>query len=86
MFDAAVAHVRALRERGLNVIVAGWSDGSRERLSHVLAEHGLKPLEFVSSYHQATTTRVGALPLTTPLADVPPAANITCRPGWAYRG
>ena len=36
MFDAAVAHVRALRGRGLNVIVAGWSDGSRERLSHVL--------------------------------------------------
>ena len=33
VFDAAVAHVRALRERGLNVIVAGWSDGSRERLS-----------------------------------------------------
>ena len=63
VFDAAVAHVRALRERGLNVIVAGWSDGSRERLSHVLAEHGLKSLEFVSSYHQAKTARAGALPL-----------------------
>ena len=63
VFDAAVAHVRALRERGLNVIVAGWSDGSRERMSHVLAEHGLKSLEFVSSYHQATTARAGALPL-----------------------
>ena len=48
---------------GLNVIVAGWSDGSRERLSHVLAEHGLKSLEFVSSYHQAKTARAGALPL-----------------------
>ena len=63
VFDAAVAHVRALRARGLNVIVAGWSDGSRERLSHVLAEHGLKSLEFVSSYHQAKTARAGALPL-----------------------
>ena len=63
VFDAAVAHMRSLRERGLNVIVAGWSDGSRERLSHVLAEHGLKSLEFVSSYHQATTARAGALPL-----------------------
>jgi transcription-repair coupling factor (superfamily II helicase) len=37
------------------VIVAGWSDGSRERLSHVLAEHGLKSLELVSSYAQAKT-------------------------------
>ena len=63
VFDAAVAHVRALRARGLNVIVAGWSDGSRERLSHVLAEHGLKSLELVSSYHQAKTARAGALPL-----------------------
>ena len=63
VFDAAVAHVRALRERGLNVIVAGWSDGSRERMSHVLAEHGLKSLELVSSYHQARTARAGALPL-----------------------
>ena len=63
VFDAAVAHIRALRERGLNVIVAGWSDGSRERLSHVLAEHGLKSLELVSSYYQAKTARAGALPL-----------------------
>jgi transcription-repair coupling factor (superfamily II helicase) len=63
VFDAAVAHVRALREQGLNVIVAGWSDGSRERMSHVLAEHGLKSLEFVSSYHQARTARAGTLPL-----------------------
>ena len=63
VFDAAVAHVQALRARGLNVIVAGWSDGSRERLSHVLAEHGLKSLELVSSFHQAKTARAGALPL-----------------------
>ena len=53
VFDAAVAHIRALRDRGLRVIVAGWTDGSRERLSHVLAEHGLKQLEPVSSYAQA---------------------------------
>ncbi len=63
VFDAAVAHIRALREHGLAVIVAGWSDGSRERLSHVLAEHGLKSLELVSSYHQAKTARGGAFPL-----------------------
>ena len=63
VFDAAVAHIRELRGRGSNVIVAGWSDGSRERLSHVLAEHGLKSLELVSSYHQAKTARAGALPL-----------------------
>jgi transcription-repair coupling factor (superfamily II helicase) len=63
VFAAAIAHVRALREQGLRVVVAGWSDGSRERLSHVLAEHGLKPIELVSSFVQAKTVRAGALPL-----------------------
>ena len=63
VFEAAAAHVRALRGRGLRVIVAGWSDGSRERLSHVLAEHGLKPVELVSSWAQAQRVRAGALPL-----------------------
>jgi transcription-repair coupling factor (superfamily II helicase) len=63
VFEAAVAHVRALRERGLRVILAGWSDGSRERLSHVLVEHGLKQIELVSSYPQAKMAREGALPL-----------------------
>jgi transcription-repair coupling factor (superfamily II helicase) len=63
VFDAAVRHIRALRDHGLRVVVAGWSDGSRERLGHVLAEHGLKSQEPVSSYAQAKTARASALPL-----------------------
>jgi transcription-repair coupling factor (superfamily II helicase) len=63
VFDAAVAHIRALRDHGRRVIVAGWTDGSRERLSHVLAEHGLKSVELVSSLAQAKAARAGALPL-----------------------
>ena len=56
-------HIRALGDRGLKVVVAGWSDGSRERLGHVLAEHGLKSQELVSSWPQARDARAGALPL-----------------------
>ena len=63
VFDAAVRHIRALRDQGLRVVVAGWSDGSRERLGHVLAEHGLKSQELASSYAQAKSARAGALPL-----------------------
>ncbi len=63
VFDAAVAHIRALQGKGRRVIVAGWTDGSRERLSHVLAEHGLKSQELVSSLAQAKAARPGALPL-----------------------
>lgn len=63
VFEAAAAHVRALRGPGRTVVVAGWSDGSRERLSHVFAEHGLKSIELVSSFAQAKSARPGALPL-----------------------
>jgi len=63
VFDAAVAHIGALRDGGKRVVVAGWTDGSRERLSHVLAEHGLKNRELVSSLAQAKTAPAGALPL-----------------------
>src|SRR5215211_3725930 len=41
VFDAAVAHVRALQAAGRRVLVGVWSDGSRERLCHVLSDHGL---------------------------------------------
>ena len=53
VFEAAVAHIEALREDGVRVIVAGWSDGSRERLGQILGEHGLKKVEPVSSLAQA---------------------------------
>ncbi len=52
VFEAAVRHIETLRENGKRVILAGWSDGSRERLGHVLAEHGLKKVEPVSSLAQ----------------------------------
>lgn len=49
VFQAAADHVTALRADGRPVIVAGWSDGSCERLGHVLGEHGLRDLATVSS-------------------------------------
>ena len=45
--------MRKLEERGKRVIVAGWSDGSRERLSTVLGEHGLKKRESVNTLTDA---------------------------------
>ncbi|MGH6800178.1 MAG: transcription-repair coupling factor, partial [Methylocella sp.] len=39
VFSAAIEHVRALQADGKRVILAAWSDGSRERLAHVLAVH-----------------------------------------------
>ena len=53
VFTEAVAHIQAKIADGRNVVVASWSDGSRERLSTVLAEHGLNNTEIVSSLPQA---------------------------------
>jgi transcription-repair coupling factor (superfamily II helicase) len=53
VFQAAADHVRALRDQGKKVIVVGWSDGSCERLGHVLAEHGLRDLAAAASLPQA---------------------------------
>ena len=38
---------------GKRVVIALWSEGSRERMAHVLAEHGLANLTPVASWPQA---------------------------------
>ena len=53
VFAAAVDHIKARQAEGKRVIVAAWSDGSRERLIHVLADHGLAGEANVSSLEQA---------------------------------
>ena len=63
VFEAAIAHIRDLQGQGKRVILAGWSDGSRERLSHVLAEHGLKGVEPVSSLTQGMALPRGKVAL-----------------------
>jgi transcription-repair coupling factor (superfamily II helicase) len=55
VFDAVRKHVEALQAAGKRVAVAMWSEGSRERMSHVLAEHGLLNLAPVGSWTQALT-------------------------------
>jgi transcription-repair coupling factor (superfamily II helicase) len=49
VFDAVVKHVAALQGAGKRVLIAGWSDGSRERLAHVLADHELVNAETIGS-------------------------------------
>jgi transcription-repair coupling factor (superfamily II helicase) len=53
VFTAAVEHIKTIQAQGKRVVVAAWSDGSRERLTHVLADHGLAGEANVSSLAQA---------------------------------
>jgi transcription-repair coupling factor (superfamily II helicase) len=54
VFDAVTRHVMALQSAGKRVAVALWSEGSRERMRHVLADHGLHNLVAVRSWPEAT--------------------------------
>ncbi len=49
VFDAAVAHIRARQQSGKRVLLAAWTDGSRERLAGVMADHGLNETKPVVS-------------------------------------
>ena len=63
VFAAAIGHIAALQTSGKRVILACWSDGSRERLGHVLADHGLPGAVPISSLAQALTLGPSTLPL-----------------------
>ena len=50
VFERAVEHIHALQEEGKRVVVGAWSEGSRERLGHVLGDHGLGAIEPVQRF------------------------------------
>jgi transcription-repair coupling factor (superfamily II helicase) len=53
VFEALTAHVLALQAAGKRVTIALWSEGARERMSHVLADHKLHNLTPVADWSQA---------------------------------
>jgi transcription-repair coupling factor (superfamily II helicase) len=53
VFDHAVNHIAAIRAAGRRAIVAGWTEGSLDRLTQILADHGLDGMERVASLAQA---------------------------------
>jgi transcription-repair coupling factor (superfamily II helicase) len=52
VFEAVSVHVLALQAAGKRVAVALWSDGARDRMSHVLADHKLNNLAPAGSWPQ----------------------------------
>ena len=53
VFDAVSKHVQSLQAAGKRVTIALWSEGARERMKHVLTEHGLHNLSPVASWTEA---------------------------------
>ena len=53
VFDAVRQHVETLQQAGKRVTIALWSDGARDRMSHVLADHRIFNLVNVASWPDA---------------------------------
>ncbi len=53
VFDAVKDHVNTLQAAGKRVVFALWSDGARDRMSHVLADHALFNLVNVATWPEA---------------------------------
>jgi transcription-repair coupling factor (superfamily II helicase) len=60
LFDAVVAHARALEAANKRVVFAFWSEGSRERMQHVLLDHGLADLRPVANFDETSALSKGA--------------------------
>ncbi|HEY0302669.1 MAG TPA: CarD family transcriptional regulator, partial [Rhizomicrobium sp.] len=52
VFEALSKHVMALQGQGKRVAIALWSEGARERMAHVLADHKLQNLSNAASWPQ----------------------------------
>ena len=53
VYEAVVAHIGALRRGGRRVVLASYSNGSRERLKGLLAEHGLEKAVEAETWQEA---------------------------------
>jgi transcription-repair coupling factor (superfamily II helicase) len=49
VFDAAVKHIADVRSAKRRVVIAGWTEGSLDRLNQILAEHGLGNVKSVAT-------------------------------------
>ena len=63
VFDHVVRHVSGLRSAGNRVIIAGWTEGSLDRLSQILAEHGLGGMEPAATLEEAERLKGQAIAL-----------------------
>ncbi len=63
VFEAVSKHVFNLQAAGKRVAIALWSEGARERMSHVLADHKMHNLTTIGSWQQALALPKSAIAL-----------------------
>ena len=53
VFDAVIAHAGALTKAGKRVVIACWSEGSRDRTGQVLVDHSMTRLKAAANWPEA---------------------------------
>jgi transcription-repair coupling factor (superfamily II helicase) len=59
VFDHVVTHIAEKRSSGKRVLIAGWSEGSLDRLAQILGEHQLGNLKRVNTLDEAERLKPG---------------------------
>ena len=67
VYEAVVKHAAKLRKNSVKVILANYSAGSRERLSGLLEDHGLKSIAQVRTWQEALGSKADAALIVLPL-------------------
>lgn len=58
LFDAVVSHIKDLATQDKQVVIACWSEGSRQRMAQMLEDHGLQGVQRVNSWADVQSLRV----------------------------
>ncbi len=63
IFNSLIELINKEIENKRKIILTCWSEGSRERMAQVLADHGLKNIGLAENYHQAKSAKIGVVSL-----------------------
>lgn len=59
LFEAVVHRLKVKAHEGVQTIIACWSEGTRDRMAQVLADHGLTRIRMAESWAEAAATKPG---------------------------
>lgn len=65
VFDALIKHAQEGLGAGKRVVIACWSDGSRDRMAQVLVDRGLTQLRTCTGWEEVRAIPMGTIALTT---------------------
>ncbi|MCB9993472.1 MAG: transcription-repair coupling factor [Hyphomicrobiaceae bacterium] len=63
LFEAVIGRIGAAHKAGQKVVITCWSEGTRERMGQVLADHGLKKLRSAENWRDALAGPAGSAAL-----------------------